>query len=134
MEWKEVHESTKDIRTLCKTIRELIDVKDYEKCESMICSAMERYPHAPEPHNLIGILLEKRGDHLTAMKHFRAAWALDPTYVPARQNLDCYGTFFSSGNCAYDESDCKAEEKSEDRINYKIKYDEHGIGRIIGRG
>ena len=102
MEQKELSEKTVELSKLCVTVRELISLQDYEKCESLIRSAMGKYLHAPELHNLIGILLEKEGDHLTAMKHFRAAWALDPTYIPARQNLDCYGTFYSSGKCAYD--------------------------------
>ena len=133
MERKEVSENMEDLSTLCVTVRELISIQDYEKCESLIHSAMGKYPHAPEPHNLIGILLEKKGDHLTAMKHFRAAWALDPTYIPARQNLDCYGTFFSSGKCAYDESECTVEEKVGSRNNYKVEYDEHGVGRFVRR-
>ncbi|MEA4895359.1 MAG: hypothetical protein VB064_08850 [Oscillospiraceae bacterium] len=122
-----------DMSILCMTVRELIRTQDYEKCESLLRSAMEKHPHAPEPHNLIGILLEKKGDHPTAMKHFRAAWALDPTYMPARQNLDCYGTFFSRGKCAYDESDCNAEEKTGKWSDYKVEYDEHGVGRIVRR-
>lgn len=133
MERKEVSENTENLSTLCVTVRELISIQDYEKCESLIRSAMGKYPHAPQPHNLIGILLEKKGDHLTAMKHFRAAWALDPTYIPTRQNLDCYGTFFSSGKCAYDESDCKVEETVGSRSNYKVEYDKHGVGRFVRR-
>lgn len=133
MERKEISEKAEELNRLCVTVKGLISLQDYEKCESLIRSTMGKYPHAPEPHNLIGILLEKKGDHLTAMKHFRAAWALDPTYIPARQNLDCYGTFFSSGKCAYDESDCEMEEKVGKQINYKVEYDEHGVGRFVRR-
>ena len=95
-----------NLTKLCDSVRDLIGMQDYQTCENIICQAMRSYPHAPQPHNLIGILLEKTGNHPCAMKHFRAAWALDPTYLPARQNLECYGTFFSSGRCAYDEKDC----------------------------
>ncbi len=133
MERKEISEKAEELNRLCVTVRELISLRDYEKCESLIRSAMGKYPHAPEPHNLIGILLEKKGDHLTAMKHFRAAWALDPTYIPARQNLDCYGTFYSSGKCAYDENDCVVEEKAGKQSNYKVEYDAHGVGRFVRR-
>lgn len=90
---------------LCASVRRLVAEKDYETCERIICQAMVEYPHAPQPHNLLGIILEKTGNHRLAMKHFRAAWALDSTYLPADYNLETYGTFFSSGNCAYDESD-----------------------------
>ncbi len=133
MERKEISEKAEELNRLCVTARELISLQDYEKCESLIRSAMGKYPHAPQPHNLIGILLEKKGDRLTAMKHFRAAWALDPTYIPARQNLDCYGTFYSSGKCAYDEDDCEADGKAGKQSSYKIEYDEHGVGRFVRR-
>ncbi|MDI3542431.1 MAG: hypothetical protein PWP57_34 [Candidatus Atribacteria bacterium] len=133
MKDQEISETKNDLNALCVTVRELITAQEYQKCESLIYSAMSKYPHASEPHNLIGVLLEKKGDHLTAMKHFRAAWALDPTYIPARQNLECYGTFFSHGKCAYDESDCLVEEKNSNFNNYKIEYDTHGIGRVVRR-
>lgn len=43
---------------------------------------------APEPHNLLGILAEMSGDDSRARKHYRAAYALDPTYQPACRNLE----------------------------------------------
>lgn len=131
MDQKEISEKAEELNKLCVTVRKFISLQDYERCESLICSAMGKYPHAPEPHNLIGILLEKKGDHLAAMKHFRAAWALDPAYIPARENLDCYGTFYSSGKCTYDESDCEAEEKAAKQSNYKVEYDAHGVGHFV---
>lgn len=104
---KRVNENTvpEELATLCASVRDLATKRKYDACVKAICQAMERFPHAPHPHNLLGIILEKRGDHLTAMKHFRAAWALDPTYLPAQHNLNTYGTFYSSGICAFDESD-----------------------------
>ena len=49
---------------------------------------MAENPHCAIPHNLMGILLEKEANHVLAMKHFRAAYALDPTYIPARYNME----------------------------------------------
>lgn len=98
-------EPSGEIEELCASVRKLVSEKKYGECISSITRVMGNYPHAPEPHNLLGIVLEKMGDHLMAMKHFRAAWALDPSYLPANHNLNTYGTFFSSGKCAYDESD-----------------------------
>ena len=41
-----------------------------------------------------------------AMKHFRAALALDPTYEPASYNLEQYGTMtLEEKHCAFDEED-----------------------------
>lgn len=64
---------------------------------------------------------------MTAMKHFRAAWALDPTYLPARQNMD---SFYPSDKWAYNESDCPQEKKND---KYKVEYDTHGIGHVVRR-
>lgn len=119
-------ENKKELNKLCSLVRELAGKKEYRKCEPLIFEAMGKHPHAPEPHNLIGILLEKEGDHLTAMRHFRAAWALDPTYVPARQNLDSFGTFYTTGRCAFDESDCPKEKHAD----YETERDEYGIGHV----
>ena len=41
-----------------------------------------------EAFNLLGALQELRGDGLGAAKSYRAAYALDPTYKPARINLE----------------------------------------------
>ncbi len=138
-------QSSGELVGLCASVRAFVTDEAYEACIEPICRAMEQYPHAPQPHNLLGIILEKTGDHMSAMKHFRAAWALDPTYLPASHNLHTYGTFFSNGRCAFDESDvpleppCNMEivydERGIGRAAYKTKlqYDEHGIGRIVRR-
>lgn len=44
-------------------------------------------PTKPEPFNLLGLLLEVKGDLLAAQKMYRAALSLDPTYRPAQDNL-----------------------------------------------
>ena len=117
------------LQALCDGVRKYAKAHDYQKCVEMICEAMGKFPNAPQPHNLLGIVMEKEGDHAGAMKHFRAAYALDPAYIPARQNLDYYGTFYSRGGCAYDERDCPQEAPSP----YVIKYDEKGIGHAVRR-
>ena len=103
-----------ELKELCSTVRTNVNKGEYDQCIDLICNAMCIYPSAPQPHNLLGIILEKSGDHLTAMKHFRAAWALDPSYRPAAQNLSTYGTFFSNGMSAFDESDCPDKKKEKD--------------------
>jgi tetratricopeptide (TPR) repeat protein len=96
-----------EMMSLCNTARELIRQKGYRECDELIRKAMAEYPSAPEPHNLMGIKLENEGDHLSAMKHFRAAWALDPTYLPARYNLNQYADMLCKNRRdAYCESDC----------------------------
>lgn len=97
---------------LCKSARQLIAAQKYEECERLISGAMGTFPHAPQPHNLMGILLEQKNDTLGAMRHYRSAWALDPTYLPPRYNLNRLGSYFSSGECAYEEADCTAQQNS----------------------
>ena len=104
MEYKEVIRS-QELSELCESIRALASCKEYTRCKSMICQAMQDYPSAPQPHNLLGVILEMTGSHEAAMRHFRAARALDPTYNPSSQNLARYGTFSSIGKTAYDECD-----------------------------
>ncbi len=95
-----------DLNKLCETARHLIACGDFDRCNDLVLQAMKDYPDAPQPHNLLGILREHEGEHLSAMRHFRAARELDPTYTPASQNLNTYGTFYSWGKCAFDENDC----------------------------
>jgi len=127
-EQKSTKES-QELEALCLSIRVLMEQHGYRQCENILRHALGTYPHDPQPHNLLGVLLEKEGQHLLALRHFRAACALDPTYLPARQNLECYGTFFSHGRCAYDENDCPQLENN----SSTIEYDTHGIGRVVQR-
>lgn len=130
MKEQNMYKNGYNLRTLCNRVRDLIQIDKYEDCYELIVEEMKNSPHAPEPHNLMGMLLEQQGDHLLAMKHFRAAWNLDPTYLPARHNLEVYGTFFSKGTGAYDESDCPVLEENN---SYTVEYDKNNIGHIVRR-
>jgi DNA-binding response OmpR family regulator len=44
-------------------------------------------PGRPEAFNLLGALMEIRGDRVEAQKNYRAALSLDPSYEPAVKNL-----------------------------------------------
>ena len=67
---------------LCDVIRRLVENGAFDKAEREAARAMSEAPHAPEPHNLMGIILENENDHIGAMKHFRAAWALEQDFTP----------------------------------------------------
>lgn len=125
----DMSENQRELSKLCNTVRELISQNNIEESYALVTNAMGKHPHAPQPHNLIGVLLEKEGNHTSAMKHFRAAWALEPTYIPARYNLDRFASFYAVGGPAFDEYDCP-----EDAIKgCDIKYNEKGISHM-GRG
>lgn len=97
--------------------RNLVENKKYVKCEQMLRKAMEEIPHSAIPHNLMGILLEKRGEHSLAMKHFRAAYALDPTCAAARFNLDLFSqTEGNQSKYAYTDINCEQEKREKRKI------------------
>jgi Flp pilus assembly protein TadD len=62
--------------------------EDIETSRVKITGAMELDMDSPQPHNLLGILYEIAGNDDKARKHYRAAYALDPTYKPACRNLE----------------------------------------------
>ncbi len=123
-----VPEDFEELQALCDRARALIKNRELVDCEKLIRDAMARYPHKPEPNNLLGILMEKQGDHVLAMKHFRASWALDPTYRPARQNLECYGSLDPRESTAFDESDCLPDPYLN---RMEIQYDARGVGHAV---
>ncbi|EXJ22663.1 hypothetical protein ADIAL_1917 [Alkalibacterium sp. AK22] len=81
------HDEKHQLNTLCKEVERLFKDKQYELCLERATLAVGQYPHAAEPHNLLGVLLEAKGMKAEAMKHYRAAIALEPGYRPARENL-----------------------------------------------
>ena len=101
--------------------------RKFEQCEKEIETAMAENPHCAIPHNLMGILMEKESNHVLAMKHFRAAYALDPTYVPARYNMEQYGQMYSAGKCAFTEEDCPVQNDQQ----FEWVYDEHHVGHLV---
>ena len=100
-----------DLNEVIKEVRQLLTQKNYRECEKLLASTMANYPDDPIPHNLLGLVYEKQDDHIAAMKHFRVAWALDPSYKAALQNLDNFGTLFANKTFIFDESDYETKAK-----------------------
>jgi lipoprotein NlpI len=101
-----IDEQNEELLEICNKVKDLIKKAAYEESKLFLKNAIGEYPHAPEPHNLLGILLVNEGRQILAMKHFRVAEVLDPTYLPARYNLELYGRFSLEYNPAFDEADC----------------------------
>ena len=119
------------MQLLTARIRALVAQRHFSEAEDEAAQAMAAAPHDAQPHNLMGIIMERENDHIQAMKHFRAAWALDPTFVPARINMERYGSFsFTMPRPAYDEADCPQEA---DVQKCRIETDAHGIGHVVRR-
>ncbi len=133
-----------EIKQLTKDIKQLALAKEYEKCEEKLSQAMYKYPHRSEPHNLWGVIFMLKGDKVNAMKHFRASYALDPTYEVANYNLFKLGSFIDRYCLAFDESDLVCIKQKQlsittdslgirrvlRSVNYNVVYDKFGIGHI----
>jgi Flp pilus assembly protein TadD len=73
-----------------------LKARNFKQAHADITEAMGLDMEAPEPHNLLGLLYEMTGDFQSARKHYRAAYALDPTYKPSCRNLERITGFESS--------------------------------------
>jgi DNA-binding response OmpR family regulator len=65
-----------------------IQERRFPSAEEHVRKAIRLDASRAEAFNLLGALQELRGDGLGAAKSYRAAYALDPTYKPARINLE----------------------------------------------
>ncbi len=64
-----------------------ISERHFEAATVHVRQAIGIDPSRPEAFNLLGALCELTGDSVEAMKNYRVAIDLDPTYEPAWQNL-----------------------------------------------
>jgi tetratricopeptide (TPR) repeat protein len=100
---------SEELHDLIADAKAMISQREFDACEALLATAMFQNPHSAVPHNLMGLLLEKKRKHEDAMKHFRAANALDPTYGPSRWNLEGFSEFYKTRADAYFASDCDFE-------------------------
>lgn len=113
--YRQLLSDEEELNNLCRVIKNYVNGWRWEECDRLIPKYMGLYPDSAVPHNLMGIVLEKRGRHTDAMKHFRAACALDASYAPASFNMALYSAFEKerSAEPAYDEQDCAGRRKIE---------------------
>ena len=121
----------KQMKELTARVRRIVQENHMREAEAAAAKAMADAPHEAQSHNLMGIIMEQENDPIQAMKHFRAAWALDPSFIPARINMERYGSCsFAMPRPAYDEADCP-QEANEHKC--RIETDGRGIGHVIRR-
>jgi tetratricopeptide (TPR) repeat protein len=114
----------KYIKTAITELKE----ENYSKAEENIKLAMLERPHSPEAHNLYGILEELQSDGSLARKHYRAAYALDPTYKPAARNLERIVAFeYYPSNKKIDYGE---EPEAEPENPYVVVYDSNRVGHL----
>jgi Flp pilus assembly protein TadD len=84
-------------------IKKQIDEGRLEQAEQYIRTTLSDFPERPEPYNLLGAVMEIKSRWLEAVKFYRAALDLDPTYKPAITNLDRATSFARIGRIVLEE-------------------------------
>jgi Flp pilus assembly protein TadD len=81
--------------SVIKEITVKMENSEMEDSYKIIIDTLRENPDAPEPQNLLGLWNEMNKNFDLARKHYRAAYALDPTYRPASVNLERVCTMLS---------------------------------------
>ncbi len=76
-----------DYGAFIELAKRCIGDRHFEAAVEHVRRAISLDPSRPEAFNLLGALMEIRGDRIEAQKNYRAALSLDPSYEPAIKNL-----------------------------------------------
>jgi DNA-binding response OmpR family regulator len=83
-----------------------INRRDFDKAYQYLQKAISMEPRKPEPYNLLGVILELKKETVEALKMYRAALAVEPTYKPANANLTRATQWnYTKGGIQLDEED-----------------------------
>lgn len=69
-------------------IIELIKRRSWETAEDQLANWFKEEPESAVIQHLYGVICECRGEKDKAIKHYRAAYALDPSFEYASLNLE----------------------------------------------
>lgn len=95
----EMESSEKEVETFEDYItmaKNAINKRDFSKAKEMLKKATSEDSEKPEPFNLLGVIYEMQHKQAEAMKMYRAALALDPSYKPANENIERAGSSVGS--------------------------------------
>jgi DNA-binding response OmpR family regulator len=81
-------ENAVDYLSLIEISKRHISDRGFSAARETARKAIAADPAQPEAYNLLGVLLEIKGDWLEAQKFYRAALDIDPTFKPAWANLE----------------------------------------------
>jgi CheY-like chemotaxis protein len=81
-------ESAVDYLSLIELTKRHISDREFATARETARKAIAADPEHPESYNLLGALLEIKGDWLKAQKFYRAALDIDPTFKAAWANLE----------------------------------------------
>ncbi|RJQ83615.1 MAG: response regulator [Desulfobacteraceae bacterium] len=90
-------ETAIDYRSLIELAKRHITDREFAAARETARKAIAVDPGQPGAYNLLGALLEIKGDELEAQKFYRAALDIDPTYKPAQVNLDRVTSWYKFG-------------------------------------
>jgi DNA-binding response OmpR family regulator len=76
-----------DYSSFVELAKRCIADRHFDAAVEHVHKAISLDPKRPDAFNLLGALMEIRGDRLEAQKNYRAALSLDPSYEPAIKNL-----------------------------------------------
>jgi len=112
-------ENAVDYFSLIELAKRHISDRGFSAARETVRKAIAADPAHPEAYNLLGALLEIKGDGLQAQKFYRAALDIDPTFKPAWANLERTTSWNKFGKIdlgpekqATDSKDDKARESS----------------------
>jgi len=77
-----------DYRAWIELSKRHITDRNFAAARESVRKAIAADPGQPEAYNLLGALLEIKGDWVGAQKFYRAALEIDPTFKPASANLE----------------------------------------------
>lgn len=76
-----------DYETYLQIVKKLLNERQWAEAQAHCQQAIGLDPQRPEAFNLLGALHDIQREHPAAMKMYRVALDLDPTYKPAQFNL-----------------------------------------------
>jgi DNA-binding response OmpR family regulator len=89
--------SAVDYRALIELTKRHIADRSFAAARETARKSIAADPGQPEAYNLLGALLEIKGDWLEAQKFYRAALDIDPTFKAASANLERTASFHKFG-------------------------------------
>jgi len=96
---EELDESTVvDYHDQLEIARRYINERNFEAASNNARKAIALNPGKPDAYNLLGTLFEIGRDRLKAQKLYRTALEMDPTYLPASDNLERTTSMQKYGN------------------------------------
>src|SRR6056297_608270 len=77
-----------DIKETAQYVKGLIQQNAFSGAEKYLSKLFSSYPSSPIPHYLMGLKYLKEAKKLNALRQFKASYALDESYEPAKKQLE----------------------------------------------